>query len=178
MHAPKAAMPSSPLGKNDPAQRPGESAVKRGGGPKTTKGKAASRRNGLKLGLAASTLRLPNVRQPGRFELCQQELQRDYPAASTLEKILLAETARQSAALRLGQKAAVSTSRAIRGASFARFPHAANEIDEAVKSMQPHHIIMPGFSLKFSSLEGFVHRLGAERHATGSQRIKPPPSVT
>ena len=79
MHVPKAAMPSPPLGYDsfDPAQRPVESPVKRGGGPKTPAGKAASRRNALKHGLTASLL-LPEVLQPGRCDLYHQELQRDY----------------------------------------------------------------------------------------------------
>jgi transposase-like protein len=54
--------------------------------------------------LTASTL-LPDVLQPGRFEQYQQELQRDYPPSSVLERILLAEVARHSAALEVGQKA-------------------------------------------------------------------------
>ncbi len=96
-------MSSPPLGYNsfDPAQGPVESATKRGGGPETPTGKAASRRNALKHGLTASAL-LPDVQQPGRFEQCQQEFQRDYPPSSTIERILLADIARHSAALAEG----------------------------------------------------------------------------
>ena len=53
------------------------------GGPKTPGGKAISRRNALQHGLTANEL-LPEVLQPGRVEVYEQSLQRDYPPGSTL----------------------------------------------------------------------------------------------
>lgn len=99
-------MPSPPLGHNavDPAPKPPKLSGNSRGGPQTAAGKAASRGNAVKHGLTATTL-LPEVLQPGRFEQYQQELHRDYPPGSVLERILLAEIARHSAALDLGQKA-------------------------------------------------------------------------
>jgi hypothetical protein len=76
----------------------------RGGGPRTTEGKAASRRNALKHGLTATTL-LPEILESGKVEQYEKELLREYNPVTFTERFLVAELARHAAALDFGQEA-------------------------------------------------------------------------
>ncbi len=87
------------------------------GGPKTTKGKQASRQNAVRHGLSAQTL-LPEILGRGSIESAYQTLAREWEPTKAIERVLLREMARhqvaldrielmEEAALRRGAQAAV-----------------------------------------------------------------------
>ena len=86
-----------------PARKTTAAAQSRGG-PRTAAGKAVSRGNALKHGNTATTL-LPQVLQPGRVAAIRQDLEQDFPARSTVERLQLDELARHAARLEYAEQA-------------------------------------------------------------------------